>query len=134
MLRTPDDMDTLADRTADPRKHGGPVRLLAQRGLFFGPSPLVPEDLYSPVEHGAARRERHRSQLAPATTVTTNTYFGRFHATYWQRWTAVTEVEVEATRDRHRPGAADGLGHQQGRARIVDAHDVADADRRRRSG
>lgn len=73
----------------------GPLRVLAQRGLFFGPSGLVPEDLYARVEHGIARRERSRVELTPGSTVSTNTYFGRFHATYWQRWTAATEVEVE---------------------------------------
>ena len=67
-----------------------------QRGLFFGPSALVPEDLYSVVTRGGARRERHRVVLDPHSTVGTNTYWGRFHATYWQRWTAVGEVEVTA--------------------------------------
>ena len=97
MLRTPDDTETLADRAAEPQDPGRPARLLAQRGLFFGPSALVPEDLYSTVERGAARRTRSTVELAPATLVATNTYFGRFHATYWQRWTTVTEVEVTAT-------------------------------------
>jgi galactofuranosylgalactofuranosylrhamnosyl-N-acetylglucosaminyl-diphospho-decaprenol beta-1,5/1,6-galactofuranosyltransferase len=68
-----------------------------QRGLFFGPSALAPEDLYSVVERGAARRERATVTLAPNSLVSTNTYFGRFHATYWQRWTAIAEVEVTAT-------------------------------------
>ena len=63
--------------------------------------------------------------LDPRSTVATNTYFGRFHATYWQRWTAVAEVEVDATGQRHRPGAADGLGREQG---------VAHRRRRGRSG
>ena len=58
-------------------------RIVAQRGLFTGPSLLVPEDLYARIERGTARRERHRVALGPATAVTTNTYFGRFHATYW---------------------------------------------------
>ncbi len=70
-------------------------RIVAQRGLFTGPSALVPEDLYARVERGAARRERTRVELGPASAVSTNTYFGRFHATYWQRWTAAPDVEVE---------------------------------------
>lgn len=97
MLRTPDDTETLADRADESQEPGPPARLLAQRGLFFGPSALVPEDLYSTVERGAARRTRSTVELSPATLVATNTYFGRFHATYWQRWTAVTDVEVTAT-------------------------------------
>jgi galactofuranosylgalactofuranosylrhamnosyl-N-acetylglucosaminyl-diphospho-decaprenol beta-1,5/1,6-galactofuranosyltransferase len=72
------------------------VRLTVQRGLFFGPSALAPEDLYSVVEKGVARRERGRVHLTPGTRVGTNTYFGRLHATYWQRWTAVDRVEVTA--------------------------------------
>jgi galactofuranosylgalactofuranosylrhamnosyl-N-acetylglucosaminyl-diphospho-decaprenol beta-1,5/1,6-galactofuranosyltransferase len=76
--------------------HDGPVRLTVQRSLFFGPTALVPENLYSVVDRGGARRERDRVTLAPQTSVTTNTYFGRFHATYWQRWTRIDEVEVEA--------------------------------------
>ncbi|MBC3194373.1 glycosyltransferase [Pseudonocardia sp. C8] len=71
-----------------------PGRLVVQRGPFTGPSALVPEDLYAEVLRGAARRERGRIELAPASLVTTNTYWGRLHATYWQRWTAVDEVRV----------------------------------------
>lgn len=89
--------DPSAAGTAEPAAVPVPTRLLAQRGLFFGPSGLVPEDLYSVVELGAARRERDRVHLAPATRVSTNTYFGRVHATYWQRWTAVTEMQVSLT-------------------------------------
>jgi galactofuranosylgalactofuranosylrhamnosyl-N-acetylglucosaminyl-diphospho-decaprenol beta-1,5/1,6-galactofuranosyltransferase len=103
MLRTSDitesaDAPPAAAGHAAPQRgrDGSPSRLLAQRGLFFGPSALVPEDLYSVVEKGAARRERSRVHLAPATRVSTNTYFGRFHATYWQRWTSVGEIEVDA--------------------------------------
>ena len=63
-------------------------------------------------------------ELGPATAVTTNTYFGRFHATYWQRWTAAADVEVRARRVRFGAGAAHGVGHEQG---------VAHRRRRRRS-
>ena len=104
-----------------------PTRLTVQRGLFFGPSALVPEDLYSVVTRGGARRERHRVVLDPHSTVGTNTYWGRFHATYWQRWTAVGEVEVTAR--------VSGTGRVRLMAsdankvwRIVAAEDVSDAD------
>ncbi|GAA0936815.1 glycosyltransferase [Pseudonocardia zijingensis] len=97
MLRTSDSTDrATTPATEEPRTGSAPARLLAQRGLFFGPSALVPEDLYSRVEQGTARRERNRVTLAPGSLVSTNTYFGRFHATYWQRWTDVGEVEVTA--------------------------------------
>jgi galactofuranosylgalactofuranosylrhamnosyl-N-acetylglucosaminyl-diphospho-decaprenol beta-1,5/1,6-galactofuranosyltransferase len=88
-----------------PDETPAPTRLIVQRGLFFGPSALVPEDLYCVVTRGGARRERHRVFLEPHSTVGTNTYWGRFHATYWQRWTAVGEVEVTA-----RVGGTGGCG------------------------
>lgn len=91
MLRADPDASAVAANLAPPG------RLLAQRGLFFGPSGLVPEDLYSVVASGTARRERDRAHLAPGSRISTNTYFGRFHATYWQRWTAQTEVRVVLT-------------------------------------
>ena len=102
MLRTPgttesSDTPHSAAEADAPAHPGPPSRLVVQRGLFFGPSALVPEDLYAVVERGVARRERERVHLTPGTRVHTNTYFGRFHATYWQRWTAVPEVEVTAT-------------------------------------
>src|SRR4051794_29027696 len=41
-------------------------------------------------------RERARVVLDGHALVTTNTYFGRFPAAYWQRWTSVQSVEVGA--------------------------------------
>ncbi len=113
----------------DPDDRGRPGRLTVQRGLFSGPTPLVPEDLYSAVERGGARRERADITLAPHSTVHTNTYFGRFHATYWQRWTQVTEVEIEAVvsgSGRLRVLASD----TNKVSRIVAAHTVADVEGR----
>ncbi|WP_214365719.1 glycosyltransferase [Pseudonocardia sp. H11422] len=104
------------------------TRLVIQRGLFSGPSALVPEDLYAQVPRGAAHRGRHRLELAPASHVTTNTYFGRMPATYWQRWTTVTEVEVEALvtgSGRIRLMASDTNKVW----RIVAAHDAVEAER-----
>jgi galactofuranosylgalactofuranosylrhamnosyl-N-acetylglucosaminyl-diphospho-decaprenol beta-1,5/1,6-galactofuranosyltransferase len=100
MLRTSDSTDRAATPATQKRPQARadrtPARLLAQRGLFFGPSGIVPEDLYAMVERGTARRERDRVALTPGSRVSTNTYFGRFHATYWQRWTDIGEVEVSA--------------------------------------
>ncbi|TCP57012.1 galactofuranosylgalactofuranosylrhamnosyl-N-acetylglucosaminyl-diphospho-decaprenol beta-1,5/1,6-galactofuranosyltransferase [Tamaricihabitans halophyticus] len=70
-------------------------RLLAQRGLFAGPSDVVSSDLYAEVTQGIAHRERGSVELEPSTAVSMNTYFGRFPASYWQRWTRVSEVTVQ---------------------------------------
>ncbi len=122
MLRLPDTSAQAAD--LDLPTAG---RVVAQRGLFTGPSLLVPEDLYARVERGVARRERTRIELGPASTVSTNTYFGRFHATYWQRWTAAPDVEVELV--------VSGTGRVRLVAsdtnkvwRIVDAHEARGAN------
>jgi galactofuranosylgalactofuranosylrhamnosyl-N-acetylglucosaminyl-diphospho-decaprenol beta-1,5/1,6-galactofuranosyltransferase len=71
-------------------------RLTTQRGLFAGPSPVVSKDLYSELKWGSVVRERTGIRLEPSTRVSGNTYFGRFPASYWQRWTTVKEVTVEA--------------------------------------
>jgi galactofuranosylgalactofuranosylrhamnosyl-N-acetylglucosaminyl-diphospho-decaprenol beta-1,5/1,6-galactofuranosyltransferase len=135
MAARPQSTDTVDAPAAEPSpsvevaapEPGPPSRLTVQRGLFFGPSALVPEDLYAVVERGGARRERHRVVLDPHSAVSTNTYFGRFHATYWQRWTAVGEVEVTAL--------VSGTGRVRLMAsdtnkvwRIAAAEDVHDAD------
>lgn len=71
-------------------------RLTAQRGLYAGPAPIVSKDLYAELQWGSAVRERAGITIEPASKVSGNTYFGRFPASYWQRWTDVTEVQVEA--------------------------------------
>jgi galactofuranosylgalactofuranosylrhamnosyl-N-acetylglucosaminyl-diphospho-decaprenol beta-1,5/1,6-galactofuranosyltransferase len=92
---------TVASATTDAVEealvdHEAPERLVAMRGLFAGPSDLVSKDLYACVEEGLADRSRTSVSLEPNAHVSTNTYFGRFPASYWQRWTGVTEVEVTA--------------------------------------
>ncbi|MBB3086102.1 glycosyltransferase [Geodermatophilus sabuli] len=69
-------------------------RLLVQRTLFAGPFPEAPAELYSRAERGAAVRERDRVVLDGFAVLSTNTYFGRFPASYWQRWTSADRVEV----------------------------------------
>ncbi|WAL65415.1 glycosyltransferase [Amycolatopsis cynarae] len=70
-------------------------RLTAQRGLYAGPSPIVSKDLYGEVLEGVVTRKRGGVTLEPSARVSGNTYFGRFPASYWQRWTTVREVRVE---------------------------------------
>lgn len=77
-------------------EHAPPARLLAQRSLFAGPSDMVSKDLYVEVVEGVAARARGSISLEPSARVSGNTYFGRFPASYWQRWTAVTHVRLEA--------------------------------------
>src|SRR5262245_43159000 len=88
-----------AKGSADPNailvEHTPSGQLVAQRGLFAGPSPLVSNDLYAEVISGVARRDRDRVTIEPSALVSMNTYFGRFPASYWQRWTVVREVAVE---------------------------------------
>ncbi|WP_020663035.1 glycosyltransferase [Amycolatopsis benzoatilytica] len=71
--------------------------MIAQRGLFAGPDPAVSRELYAQISSGEARRDRTALAVEPASKVTGNTYFGRFPASYWQRWTAATAVRVEMT-------------------------------------
>jgi galactofuranosylgalactofuranosylrhamnosyl-N-acetylglucosaminyl-diphospho-decaprenol beta-1,5/1,6-galactofuranosyltransferase len=127
-----DTVDTAHAVVARPApEHDGtpaPSRLTVQRGLFFGPSSLVPEDLYAVVEQGGARRERSRVVLGPHARVSTNTYFGRFHATYWQRWTSIPQVEITAVasgsgRVRLMASDANKVGRIVAAEEVTDAHD-----------
>ncbi|RMI34240.1 glycosyltransferase [Nocardia stercoris] len=117
-------------RSADPAPatlradHDAPERLVLQRGLFAGPAPKISDDLYA-VADGKVTRERLSLRLAVDTSVHTNTYFGRFAAAYWQRWTTVTELEVAMTlevgkRVKVRLAASDIAGHR----RVIDTADV----------
>jgi galactofuranosylgalactofuranosylrhamnosyl-N-acetylglucosaminyl-diphospho-decaprenol beta-1,5/1,6-galactofuranosyltransferase len=115
---------TSAVRGEDPAQPG---HLIAQRTLFTGPTPEAPDELYSEVEQGVVVRERDRLVLDGHAVVTTNTYFGRFPASYWQRWTSVRSVHVSAIVSGHgmlRVLASD----REGEPRTVASHPVTDAD------
>jgi len=71
-------------------------RLLAQRTHFAGADLRAPDDMYCRVERGPVTRKRRQLVLDSHALVTTNTYFGRFPASYWQRWTRSDEVRIEA--------------------------------------
>src|SRR5689334_2339713 len=73
--------------------HRAPDRLVLARGIFTGPAPKISDELYAVVK-GKSHRERLSLRLEKGAHANTNTYFGRFAASYWQRWTTVTEVEV----------------------------------------
>lgn len=111
---------------ASPIEHRTPERLVLQRGIFAGPAARVNDALYAVVD-GRSSRDRLGIRLEKGSTAHTNTYFGRFAASYWQRWTAVGEVEASMVLDvdekaRVRIVASDIAGHR----RIVG---VADVDR-----
>ncbi|MCZ4077300.1 glycosyltransferase [Rhodococcus sp. H36-A4] len=90
----PVDGSTVAVRKA-LTEHESSSRLVVQRGLFTGPTPLVKDDLYATIVKGRAHRERFVVHLEKGATVDTDTYFGRFAASYFQRWTTVTEVQLQ---------------------------------------
>ncbi len=73
--------------------------IIAQRGLFAAPSPLVSDDMYALIERGVAHRTRTTLRVEQDARVSTNTYFGRFPASYWQRWTNITSVVLTAEVD-----------------------------------
>ena len=119
---------TKAGAAAETRftEHTPQGRLTAQRGLYAGPAPIVSKDLYAELEWGSAVRERAVITLEPASKVSGNTYFGRFPASYWQRWSTVTEVSVEAVvtgTGLLSMGASD----VEGEPRVVEAEQVTDA-------
>jgi galactofuranosylgalactofuranosylrhamnosyl-N-acetylglucosaminyl-diphospho-decaprenol beta-1,5/1,6-galactofuranosyltransferase len=75
----------------------GREQLVAQRTFFAAPFPETPDDLYARAGRGIVERERWRVAIHPHSQLSTNTFFGRFPASYWQRWTEVTEVEFEVS-------------------------------------
>ncbi|MEV5647830.1 glycosyltransferase [Nocardia sp. NPDC052254] len=108
----------------EPIVHRAPGRLVLARGIFTGPAPKISDELYAVVK-GKSHRERMSLRLEKGAHAHTNTYFGRFAASYWQRWTTVTEVEVSlrvavGDRARVRLAASDIAGHR----RIIDSADV----------
>ena len=112
---------------ADVRSGPRPDRLLVQRGLFSGPTVEVPDEMYVEVVEGRAERRRRHVGVGPHSRVSTNTYFGRFPASYWQRWTTATEVRFE--------GRVSGRGRVMLRAsdtngvpRTVAVHDARTED------
>jgi galactofuranosylgalactofuranosylrhamnosyl-N-acetylglucosaminyl-diphospho-decaprenol beta-1,5/1,6-galactofuranosyltransferase len=102
--------------------------MVAGRWLFAGPAETVNDELYAAVERGAVSRTRTTLTLGSATKVSGNTYFGRFPATYWQRWTTVRRIRLEltVTGSGRLSVAASDLG---GFAKVVTARTVRDADR-----
>ncbi|MFE0108587.1 glycosyltransferase, partial [Amycolatopsis sp. NPDC059019] len=108
-------------------EHTPQGRLTAQRGLYAGPAPIVSKDLYAELEWGSAVRDRGGVTVEPSSRVSGNTYFGRFPASYWQRWTTVTEVSVEAVVSGDGQLSM-GASDVEGEPRVITAEQVAGAE------
>lgn len=107
----------VAPESLRAENHRAPDRLVLARGIFTGPSPKISDELYAVVK-GRATRDRLSLQLEKGATAHTNTYFGRFAASYWQRWTVVTEVQASmilsvGKQARVRIVASDIAGHRR---------------------
>ena len=99
-------------------------RLIAQRGVFASLSPRVPGKMYV-VTKGDAAADRY-GLLADGASAHTNTYFGRFPASFWQRWTDVKTVNLQLTYGCS--GSARFVVHAsdaKGRERIVSVETVS---------
>lgn len=107
-------------------------RMLVQRTMFAGPNPRVVPGMYLDADLARVRPERTAVRLDAGATLSTNTYFGRFAASYWQRYTEVTSVRLGFDHD-----CADGgalrvevkASDPSGRWRPVDAIEVTGAGR-----
>nr|WP_255549399.1 glycosyltransferase [Corynebacterium sp. TAE3-ERU12] len=75
--------------------------LTAQRVLFSSPSEWVDPKLYYRVDGIGEVIDASRTELTigPRTQVRTDTYFGRFRASHWQRWTKVPRITLRAVAD-----------------------------------
>ena len=82
-------------------------RVVLQRGVFIGPTPGTAPDLYSRIVGTCRGRDRRSVQLTPGSAVDTDTYFGRFPAAYYLKWTTVRTVVLSAHY------------HARGRAQVV---------------
>ncbi|GAA2058512.1 glycosyltransferase [Williamsia deligens] len=103
-------------------------RLLAQRTVFCGPHRRVDLGMYVDAESGTFRATRDTLRLHDGASASTNTYFGRFAASFWQRYTAVDTVRLEFD---HHCDDATGLGvalrasDQSGRERPIENHQLS---------
>lgn len=74
-------------------------RIVVQRTLFSGPNPLVVPGMYVKSNPAKVRTDRTKVRMEPGAALSTNTYFGRFAASYWQRYTSITAVRLEFDHD-----------------------------------
>ncbi|GAA4487420.1 glycosyltransferase [Rhodococcus olei] len=120
----------VATGTAAPAARRPEGERTVQRVLFTGPTALVSDNMYATAK-GSVTRTRAAAHLGRHSSVDTNTYFGRFPASYWQRWTTVTEVRFVA--DVTGAGTIELVATDaKGRKRTVATERVADSGAPRR--
>lgn len=83
--------------------------VLVQRTFFAGTRSWVNDQLYTREHAGRVSRSRDTLHLGAGARVDTNTYFGRFEASYWQRWTELDSVRVEVAIETESGGEVDVL-------------------------
>ena len=85
---------------------------------------IASQDLYIKITKGRiVRVDRTSITVGPYSTASTRTYFGRFPAAYFQRWTELRSLTIKATvsgRGRLRAYASDDID----RERIIGVADV----------
>ncbi|MGY1682448.1 glycosyltransferase [Geodermatophilus sp. SYSU D01176] len=89
-------MSTISAEPATAAGEPTDIASLAQRVLTLPPALGLPAELYAKTVEGRVHLERTAFTLDPHAALSTNTYFGRVPASYWQRWTGVTEMTFEA--------------------------------------
>ncbi|WP_409047325.1 glycosyltransferase [Microbacterium sp. HA-8] len=108
--------------TGSSAESTAPRRL--QRILFQPTDEIASQDLYVKMTRGrVVGLKREEITIAPFSTASTRTYFGRFPAAYFQRWTAIRSVSIRGWvqgRGRIRAYASDDVD----RERIVGVADV----------
>lgn len=75
-------------------EHDAGDRLVLHRGVFSAVNGRINDDLYSRVRKGSVERQRFSISMAKGSRLDTDTYFGRFAAAYFQRWTTVQTVRL----------------------------------------
>ena len=107
--------------------HRPPDRLVAARGIFTAPSNRISDELYA-VAKNVVHRDRLSLHLGKGGSAHTNTYFGRFAASYWQRWTTAKALRVDFRLEvekaaRVRLAASDIAGHR----RVIETLDIVES-------
>ncbi|GAA1482369.1 glycosyltransferase [Gordonia sinesedis] len=82
-------------RAAVKRARQEEHEMLVQRTLFTGPHPRVEPGMYVAADRSRITADRTAVRLDRGASLSTNTYFGRFAASYWQRYTDVDEVTLD---------------------------------------